>query len=178
MAIRPTGEFSDLYLFARIEGYKELATKLEKLGDKRPFNKFASKLLTMVLRPVKEAAKVAAPRAKRNYRQWRAARAGKPKRLIDIPIGNLSRSMMIKKSKNKFRFAMFVGIAAGTNSDAKPDGWYGKFVCYGTKGVRSQRPNNFMYQIWNKVSTRTYQSLERGCRNYINKRASQLSGGA
>lgn len=148
-----------------ISGFKELETKLKKLGNDKDKRKAVLRILGQVANPTVKVAKQLAPVSKKAHVQKRKNQA----------FGTYISPGTGKKSigKKTMRRAKNPTLYVSPRSTRRADGWYlRQFVIPGTKKQKSQP---FIDQAYKQTKGGVTKDAEQKMEKYIQKQINKLS---
>lgn len=145
----------------KIEGMEGVIREIRKLPPKIKRREVV-KIMKRQIKPIQRAIKANTPIAERD-----ATIRG-----VEVPRGNLKRSITIFTGKNKLHPAVYVGPAMG--SKKKHDGFYGYFIQYGL-GTSKGTPNDFIGEAALPLLGSVNKVMSKDLKRYIDNRAKTLN---
>jgi HK97 gp10 family phage protein len=146
-----------------ITGFRELQSKIKKLGNDGLKRREMLKLLRQSSKATVKAARAQAPMSKKQH-----IISGSRTRKIINP-GQLKKSVGNITGKAKNKAVIYVGPRT---KGKKWDGFYGAFVHGGTK---TQSANPFMDRAYRQTKGQVTQETEKSVTRYVQKQINKLS---
>lgn len=147
-----------------IEGMDKVVNEIKKLNDRTKRTEIL-KILRNQMKPIQNAVKAKAP--KHNKVVIRTNKSGQK---FTYEVGNLSKSISIITQKRTKEPIVFVMPKIGKR--AKNDGYYARFVIYGTKDIA---PNNFVHDAANPMLNSVNKTATTELKKYIDRKIKTLN---